>query len=150
MRKSRSDRMNRRILSALIGVPSRRPRLIRRLFALFPAIFAGFLLASGAPSLAGQTDGELERRARAIHDNVLTLDTHVDINASNFTAERNYTQRLDTQVNLPLMTEGGLDAAFFSSTWASRAKHAARTRLPPLGTIALTSRPSRSSRPFTG
>jgi membrane dipeptidase len=113
MRKSRSDRMNRRILSALIGVPSRRPRLIRRLVALFPAIFAGFLLASGAPSLAGQTDGELERRARAIHDNVLTLDTHVDINASNFTAERNYTQRLDTQVNLPLMTEGGLDAAFF-------------------------------------
>jgi membrane dipeptidase len=36
----------------------------------------------------------------------------VDINPSNFTAERNYTQRLSTQVDLPKMEEGGLDAAF--------------------------------------
>ncbi len=63
--------------------------------------------------LAAQDDPALVARARAIHDRVMTLDTHVDINPSNFTAERNYTQRLQTQVNLPKMEEGGLDAVFF-------------------------------------
>jgi membrane dipeptidase len=57
-------------------------------------------------------DPALVARARAIHERVLTLDTHVDINPANFTAERNYTQRLATQVDLPKMEEGGLDAVF--------------------------------------
>ncbi len=51
--------------------------------------------------------------ARAIHERVITLDTHVDINTSNFTHETNYTQDIDTQVNLPKMDAGGLDVAFF-------------------------------------
>ena len=51
--------------------------------------------------------------ARGIHERVITIDTHDDINVANFTAERNYTQRLDNQVNIPKMREGGLDAAFF-------------------------------------
>ena len=59
----------------------------------------------------GQTD--LDARARAIHDRVIALDTHNDISPNNFTAERNYTQDLDTQVNLPKMGKGGLDASFF-------------------------------------
>src|SRR5688572_6049377 len=58
-------------------------------------------------------DAELEKRARAIHERVITLDTHADINPSDFTAARNYTQDLPTQVNLPKMIKGGLDAAFF-------------------------------------
>ena len=58
-------------------------------------------------------DAELEKRARAIHERVITLDTHDDIDAANFTAARNYTQDLPTQVNLPKMIQGGLDAAFF-------------------------------------
>lgn len=58
-------------------------------------------------------DADLVRRARAVHDRVITLDTHDDFEPENFTAARNYTQRLDTQVNLPKMVEGGLDAAFF-------------------------------------
>jgi membrane dipeptidase len=69
-----------------------------------------------APALLhGQAaaDAELIKRARAIHDRVIALDTHVDINVSNFTRERNYTQDLPTQVNLPKMFGGGLDAAFF-------------------------------------
>ncbi|HEX7025298.1 MAG TPA: dipeptidase [Gemmatimonadales bacterium] len=66
-----------------------------------------------APLAAQGNDSALVARARAIHDRVLTLDTHVDINPANFTAERNYTQRLPTQVNLPKMEEGGLDAVFF-------------------------------------
>jgi len=52
-------------------------------------------------------------RARAIHERVITLDTHDDIGVADFTAGRNYTQRLNTQVNLPKMEEGGLDASFF-------------------------------------
>jgi membrane dipeptidase len=51
-------------------------------------------------------------RARAIHDRVITADTHVDINPTSFTAECNYTMRLTSQVNLPKMVEGGLDVAF--------------------------------------
>ena len=58
-------------------------------------------------------DPALLQKARAIHDRVITLDTHADINPDNFTRAKNYTQRLETQVNLPKMVEGGLDAAFF-------------------------------------
>jgi membrane dipeptidase len=62
---------------------------------------------------AGAADEALVKRARAIHDRVIALDTHADINPENFTRQKNYTQRLETQVNLPKMVEGGLDAAFF-------------------------------------
>ncbi|MEW5918957.1 MAG: dipeptidase [Gemmatimonadota bacterium] len=65
--------------------------------------------------LAVQTaaaDPALVAKARAIHDRVIALDTHVDINPNNFTADTNYTQRLRTQVDLVKMEEGGLDAVF--------------------------------------
>ena len=52
-------------------------------------------------------------RAREIHDRVITLDTHDDISTANFTAERNYTMDLSTQVTLPKMEAGGLDVAWF-------------------------------------
>ena len=51
--------------------------------------------------------------AKEIHERVITLDTHADINVANFTKEKNYTQRLESQVNLPKMEEGGLDVAWF-------------------------------------
>ena len=54
-----------------------------------------------------------EEQAMAIHEKVMTVDTHVDINVRNFTDSVNYTQRLNTQVNLPKMEEGGLDVAWF-------------------------------------
>jgi membrane dipeptidase len=60
-----------------------------------------------------QPDDAIVAKARAIHERVMTLDTHNDINPANFTAERNYTQELSTQVNLPKMIKGGLDASFF-------------------------------------
>ena len=71
-------------------------------------------LVVAAPAARGRQDADdaLIKKARATHDRVITLDTHVDINPSGFTAERNYTQRLDTQVNLPKMADGGLDAVF--------------------------------------
>ncbi|MEP7346125.1 MAG: dipeptidase [Gemmatimonadaceae bacterium] len=63
--------------------------------------------------MAQTPDPALVAKARGIHDRVIALDTHNDINPANFTAERNYTSRLRTQVNLPKMEEGGLDASFF-------------------------------------
>jgi membrane dipeptidase len=78
---------------------------------------AGFtvLLGALAPLVAAAqgADAALVQKARAIHDRVITLDTHDDIDPQNFTRQKNYTQRLDTQVNLPKMVEGGLDASFF-------------------------------------
>jgi membrane dipeptidase len=61
---------------------------------------------------AQAADPALVAKARGIHDRVIALDTHVDINPNNFTADTNYTQRLRTQVDLVKMEEGGLDAVF--------------------------------------
>lgn len=60
----------------------------------------------------GNSERELIEKARQIHDRVITIDTHVDINVDNFTTERNYTQKLNTQADLPKMEEGGLDVAW--------------------------------------
>ena len=70
------------------------------------------LVFFGACSTATETEEELVERARGIHERVITLDTHADINVSNFTEERNYTMDLPTQVNIPKMVEGGLDVAW--------------------------------------
>jgi len=56
---------------------------------------------------------EILKKAQAIHDRVLVLDTHVDISVTNFTADKNYTEDLGNQVNLPTMEAGGLDVAWF-------------------------------------
>ena len=64
-------------------------------------------------SVAVETEQQLVERALGIHDRVITLDTHADIDTSNFTPELNYTSDLDTQVNLPKMELGGLDVAWF-------------------------------------
>jgi membrane dipeptidase len=58
-------------------------------------------------------DDPLVAKARAIHERVIALDTHVDISAANLAGEQNYTQDLPrTQVDIPSMTKGGLDAVF--------------------------------------
>ena len=53
-----------------------------------------------------------EDLAQRIHEKVITIDTHNDINVKNFTDSVNYTQRLNTQINLPKMEEGGLDVSW--------------------------------------
>jgi membrane dipeptidase len=60
-----------------------------------------------------ETDAELMARAQGIHERVITLDTHADIDTANFTLENNYTMDLDTQVTLPMMQQGELDVAWF-------------------------------------
>ncbi len=86
-------------------------------------IFAGLAIASfiwlsgcGAskPLPVSVTEDLTMKKAKEIHERIVTLDTHVDFTPANFTDQRNYTQRLDTQLNLPKMFEGGLDAVFFS------------------------------------
>jgi membrane dipeptidase len=72
------------------------------------ALVSGGLIAAAQP----QGDQELVARARAIHERVITLDTHNDIDPNNFTRGCNYTMRLTNQVNLPKMKEGGLDVSF--------------------------------------
>src|SRR6478672_9571239 len=93
----------------------------------------------GAPG----TEDELTKKARAIHGRVMTLDTHNDIDPANFTAERNYTQDLGNQVNLPKMFAGGLDASFFIV-------YVGQDRSHLTATTTRTSRPSRSSTPSIG
>ena len=44
---------------------------------------------------------------------IITIDTHDDINITNFTDSLNYTMDTETQVNLPKMIAGGLDVAWF-------------------------------------
>ncbi len=70
-----------------------------------------FLFASQAVQ-AQSDDAALIAKARLIHSHVVTLDTHNDIEPSNFTPDCNYTMRLTTQVNLPKMVEGGMDVSF--------------------------------------
>jgi membrane dipeptidase len=79
-----------------------------------PVLLAVALAAAQrVPAPAQSNEAALMRTARAIHERVITLDTHDDIDPPNFSLSLNYTQDLDTQVNLPKMKQGGLDAAFF-------------------------------------
>jgi membrane dipeptidase len=87
--------------------------IVRLSVAFAAAAGLALVLAPRAGARASQQDdAALVARARAIHERVITLDTHDDINARNFTPDCNYTMRLTTQVNLPKMVEGGLDVSF--------------------------------------
>lgn len=71
------------------------------------------LLSSCSQTENPMTEEQILAKAQEIHKNVMTLDTHCDINVSNFTDSINYTQKLTSQVNLPKMIEGGLDVPWF-------------------------------------
>jgi len=71
------------------------------------------LLITSLLALNAQTsENDLMERAREIHKEAITIDTHNDINVNNFTSSKNYTMDLDTQVNLPKMQEGGMDVTW--------------------------------------
>jgi len=77
------------------------------------ATSVGLLFHITAESTAAQTnDAALIAKAKGIHERVITLDTHNDIEPGNFTPDCNYTMRLTTQVNIPKMVEGGMDVSF--------------------------------------
>ncbi|MGF1557718.1 MAG: dipeptidase [Flavobacteriaceae bacterium] len=79
----------------------------------YTAVFISFLVLSSCTEVQQKTELTQEERARLIHKKVITIDTHDDINVKNFSDSINYTQRLETQVNLPKMVEGSLDVAWF-------------------------------------
>jgi membrane dipeptidase len=90
------------------------PRHVR--LALLSFVIAMITAGPGSSTLAQTNSAEeaLVKKARVIHEKVITLDTHIDFSPGDLVGERNYTQRLETQFNLPNMIDGGLDALFFS------------------------------------
>jgi membrane dipeptidase len=74
--------------------------------------FGVFFLITTGTSPAQSNDAALIAKAKGIHERVIKLDTHNDIEPTNFTLECNYTMRLTTQVNIPKMVEGGMDVSF--------------------------------------
>lgn len=74
-------------------------------FALIAILTAGLLTACDSP-----VD---EKEVGAIHERVLTLDTHVDIPFNFATDEVDPANMPDAQVDLQKMEAGGLDAVFF-------------------------------------
>lgn len=86
---------------------------IRPLHRILPLIA---LLGASSCASAQIASGDLVEQARALHERVITMDTHVDINPDNFLPGRpNYVSGLeDLQVDLVKMEQGGLDAVFFS------------------------------------
>ncbi len=68
---------------------------------------------------ANPSDADLEARAAAIHERVITLDTHLDVPILMKRTTFDIRHRHDahdhqSQVDLPRMIEGGLDGGFFS------------------------------------
>ncbi|MEL4454717.1 dipeptidase [Lutimonas vermicola] len=78
-------------------------------FTLSCILFSTFMIAQTRPP---ESENRMRQRAVKIHESVITIDTHNDIDINNFTDEINYTQNLDTQVNLPKMEKGGLDVSW--------------------------------------
>lgn len=84
-----------------------------------PALPALLAFVGCAPD-AGETRApetmdpeDLTAEAQAIHERVITLDTHIDIPGSFATEEADPGVRGRFQNDLPKMREGGLDAAYF-------------------------------------
>ena len=83
------------------------PQVIQRII-IAVATSALILVAQQLPT----ESPALIAKAKLIHDRVIKLDTHNDIEPSNFTPDCNYKMRLTTQVNLPKMVEGDMDVTF--------------------------------------
>ncbi|MCY3730739.1 MAG: dipeptidase [Rhodospirillaceae bacterium] len=79
-----------------------------------PAVRLGFLvmLSSAAACALAQTDAALRARAQAIHERVMTIDSHQDI-PLNFATDAVDPLNAARQVNLQNMRAGGLDVGFF-------------------------------------
>jgi membrane dipeptidase len=78
-----------------------------------PSRLAVALAFAASPALA-QQDPQIMARAKAIHDRVIKLDTHVDFSPNNMSdTPPNYVTGLRTQVDLPKM-KAGYNGIFFS------------------------------------
>lgn len=86
-----------------------RPRFAKHPVALLSLLA---LVACASAADVPESEAALVERAHGIHERAIVLDTHNDINPANFTAEKNYTMDLPTQVNLPKMEAGGTDVSW--------------------------------------
>jgi membrane dipeptidase len=88
-----------------------------RLALVVVAVGVGLACTTATPRVhatsPGSIDVEFLSRARAIHDRVVTIDTHDDIPFNFATPEVDPGVRGSRQVDIPKMVEGGLDVAFF-------------------------------------
>ncbi len=82
-----------------------------RIRAVAGAVAASFVLVACSGPMS---EDEIIGTAQAIHESVITIDTHVDISSNFATEEVDPGIRGNRQVDLPKMREGGLDAAFFA------------------------------------
>ena len=88
---------------------------------------ASFLAALPAVTAGADNEAELLAGARAIHERVITIDTHVDI-PPDFGTEAYDPAKAKPpgqQVDLPGMEQGGLDAVFFIVFVMQRERNAA-------------------------
>jgi membrane dipeptidase len=81
-----------------------------RLAHAAPFVFLAGCASGGAPA---SSEDDLVGRARAIHQRVIAMDTHDDIELNFATEQNNPCAPTNRQVDLPKMKEGGLDVAFF-------------------------------------
>jgi len=79
-------------------------------YTLIAVLF--FFLSSCKQNNPEINENQIIKTAKEIHKRVITIDTHNDIDVKNFTDSINYTQKLNNQVNLPKMKEGGLDVTW--------------------------------------
>jgi membrane dipeptidase len=87
----------------------------RAMIAGLTALSAGALFqitVRTSPAQSPSGDAAVVAKAKLIHEHVLKLDTHNDIEPGNFTPDCNYKMPLATQVNLPKMIKGGMDVSF--------------------------------------
>src|SRR5262249_52935598 len=74
---------------------------------------SGSVTQAAAPRAVASNDAALVARARAIHERVLTIDTHKDI-PDNYATPEADPKTMNAQVNLDKMKTGGYDMAFFA------------------------------------
>lgn len=87
---------------------------ISRFLSLLTIVFVSILMNACTPS-----EEKLVRKAQAIHEEVLTLDSHTDtplrMMRSGFDiSQRNDPSQRGGKIDFPRMVEGGQDAAFFA------------------------------------
>jgi len=63
-------------------------------------------------SCINDQNNKLINKAKQIHERVISIDTHNDIDVKNFKSTYNYSIDTKNQVNLPKMIKGGLDVSW--------------------------------------
>ena len=92
---------------------------IKRFFILLTAVLLIFSLCSVSKNKQETTAEQLMKRAAAIHDRVLTVDTHTDTPMRLVRGEYDMGKVNDPggrggKIDFPRMKQGGLDAVFFA------------------------------------